>query len=117
MSHPFFFSHTCLLFPNCSLVYAVFPSQLAHLPCSFPPQVQQQEEEAKQRKMQEEMWTMHVDRCRLLGHDPYLTPIFDPTYQYFWDPVAANWQPYTGSGEVGGQGWPCSASRSPYAFD
>lgn len=83
----------------------------------FPPQVQQQEEEAKQRKMQEEMWTMHVDRCRLLGHDPYLTPIFDPTYQYFWDPVAANWQPYTGSGEVGGQGWPCSASRSPYAFD
>ncbi|MPC76872.1 Histone-lysine N-methyltransferase SETD2 [Portunus trituberculatus] len=47
--------------------------------------------------MQEEMWTMHVDRCRHLGHDPYLTPIFDPTYQYFWDPVAANWQPYTGS--------------------
>lgn len=46
---------------------------------------------------------MHVDRCRLLGHDPYLTPIFDPTYQYFWDPVAANWQPYTGSGEIGRQ--------------
>ncbi|XP_050692390.1 histone-lysine N-methyltransferase SETD2-like isoform X3 [Eriocheir sinensis] len=63
----------------------------------FELKVQQQEEEAKQRKMQEEMWTMHVDRCRLLGHDPYLTPIFDPTYQYFWDPVAANWQPYTGS--------------------
>lgn len=42
---------------------------------------------------------MHVDRCRVLGHDPYLTPIFDPTYQYYWDPVAANWQPYNGSGK------------------
>ncbi|XP_042870780.1 histone-lysine N-methyltransferase SETD2-like isoform X2 [Penaeus japonicus] len=63
----------------------------------FALKVQQEEEEAKQRKMQEEMWAMHVDRCRLLGHDPYLTPIFDPTYQYYWDPVAANWQPYNGS--------------------
>lgn len=63
----------------------------------FALKVQQEEEEAKQRKMQEEMWAMHVDRCRLLGHDPYLTPIFDPTYQYYWDPVAATWQPYNGS--------------------
>lgn len=63
----------------------------------FELKVQQEEEEAKQRKMQEEMWAMHVDRCRLLGQDPYLTPIFDPTYQYYWDPVAANWQPYNGS--------------------
>lgn len=63
----------------------------------FALKVQQEEEEAKQRKMQEEMWAMHVDRCRVLGHDPYLTPIFDPTYQYYWDPVAANWQPYNGS--------------------
>lgn len=92
---------TSLLFPFLHLLS--FQSLISFLPHLFPlpPQVQQQEEEAKQRKMQEEMWTMHVDRCRLLGHDPYLTPIFDPTYQYFWDPVAANWQPYTGSGEKG----------------
>lgn len=57
----------------------------------------QQEEEAKQRKMQEEMWAMHVDRCRLLGQDPYLTPIFDPTCQYYWDPNTASWQPYNGT--------------------
>ncbi|KAK3863179.1 hypothetical protein Pcinc_031011, partial [Petrolisthes cinctipes] len=67
----------------------------------FELKVQQEEEEAKQRKMQEEMWAMHVDRCRHLGHDPYLTPIFDPTYQYYWDPTAASWQPYTaGSGNT-----------------
>ncbi|XP_068207077.1 histone-lysine N-methyltransferase SETD2 isoform X2 [Palaemon carinicauda] len=57
----------------------------------------QQEEEAKQRKMQEEMWAMHVDRCRLLGQDPYLTPIFDPTCQFYWDPNTASWQPYNGT--------------------
>ncbi|KAK7065809.1 Histone-lysine N-methyltransferase setd2 [Halocaridina rubra] len=63
----------------------------------FEIQVQQEEEEAKQRKMQEEMWAMHVDRCRLLGQDPYLTPIFDPTCQYYWDPNNATWQRYNGT--------------------
>ena len=44
------------------------------------------------------MWNVHVDRCRVLGQDPYLTPIFDPTGQYYWDPNCNSWQIYTGPG-------------------
>ena len=55
-----------------------------------------EDEAAKQKKMQEDMWNLHVDRCIVLGHDPYYTPIFNQSGEYYWDPSSNSWKFYTG---------------------
>ncbi|XP_043235572.1 probable histone-lysine N-methyltransferase CG1716 [Amphibalanus amphitrite] len=61
----------------------------------FMLEVQREEEERRQRQQQQQLWRGHEKRCAMLGLDPHLTPIFDPSYQYYWEPSSGAWQPYT----------------------
>ena len=47
----------------------------------FMLEVQRDEEERRQRQQQQQLWQGHEKRCAMLGLDPHLTPIFDPSYQ------------------------------------
>ncbi|XP_037075321.1 histone-lysine N-methyltransferase SETD2-like [Pollicipes pollicipes] len=53
------------------------------------------DDQRRQQEQQQELWSGHEERCALLGLDPYLTPIFDASFQYYWEPSAGAWQPYT----------------------
>ncbi|KAF2368332.1 WW domain [Trinorchestia longiramus] len=49
----------------------------------------------EQRRLQEGMWSVHVERCAHIGLDPYQSPIVDPSGQYYWDSSNSTWVPLT----------------------
>ena len=49
--------------------------------------------EDEQRRVQESMWSVHVERCSRSGLDPYHSPIVDPSGQYYWDAGNSAWVP------------------------
>ncbi|XP_018019257.1 microtubule-associated protein futsch isoform X2 [Hyalella azteca] len=52
-------------------------------------------QEDEQRRLQEGMWSVHVERCGRIGLDPYHSPIVDPSGQYYWDASNSTWVPLT----------------------
>jgi len=58
----------------------------------FAARVAQEEEDMKQRKMQEEIVSLHQHRCGLLGLDPCTTPVVDVSGHYYLDPKTIEWR-------------------------
>jgi histone-lysine N-methyltransferase SETD2 len=58
----------------------------------FAAKVAQEEEDLKQRKMQEEIVTLHQNRCKILGLDPCTTPVVDVSGHYYLDPKTIEWR-------------------------
>lgn len=54
------------------------------------------EQEAEERRRQQEFWRQHERNCMTIGADPRLTAPFDPNrgYQYVWNPQRGQWQNY-----------------------
>lgn len=54
------------------------------------------EQEAEERRRQQEFWRQHEQNCMMIGADPRFTAPFDPTrgYQYVWNQQRGQWQNY-----------------------
>ena len=58
----------------------------------FAARVAQEEEEEKSRRQQDEMVSLHQERCARLGLDSTTVPIVDPSCNYFLDPNTVTWR-------------------------
>lgn len=58
----------------------------------FAARVKQEEEDMKQRRMQDDMIVMHQHRCCALGLDPSTTPVVDISGHYYLDPTMIQWK-------------------------
>lgn len=56
------------------------------------------EQEAEERRRQQDLWRQHEKYCFMIGADPRLTAPFDPNnrgFQYVWNPQTGQWQNYS----------------------
>jgi hypothetical protein len=58
----------------------------------FAARVAQEEEDTRQRRLQEDMLFMHKQRCSALGLDSVVTPVVDMSGHYYLDPKLIQWK-------------------------
>jgi hypothetical protein len=64
----------------------------------FTARVLQEEEDMKQRRMQDDMILMHQHRCSALGLDPSVTPVVDISGHYYLDSATIQWKRIVANG-------------------